>query len=202
MTPNDPITLSVYRFILRTFAQTGKSPSPSAIAAGLNLPDPAEVDAHLQSLEAQGSLYRHPVTGDILAAYPFSAAPTSCRVVWGGDKEVYAMCAIDALGIPYLLDADAAIESTCAQCGKVITVAIAEGRVISASEGLVVLYTDPRSECCAATEQCPNINFFCSPDHARAWQADHPRIGMRIMTLSEAVAHGKTEFGDLLRENA
>ena len=42
----------------------------------------------------------------LVAAYPFSPTPTA-HVVSRGDVRAFEMCAIDALGIPFMLDRDA-----------------------------------------------------------------------------------------------
>jgi hypothetical protein len=41
--------------------------------------------------------------GQIAVAYPFSATPTRHRVRIGGHVDVYAMCAIDSLGVAAML---------------------------------------------------------------------------------------------------
>ena len=189
----------IYRLILQTFAQTGHPPSAETIAGTLNLPDVRDVLGELAALEAEGRLYRDPQSGVILAAYPFSAMPTPHRVVLGEDRQVYAMCAVDALGMPFLLGTDAEIRSSCAHCEASVAIHIVAGQVTTATEGLVIVYTAPHSDCCAATAQCPYINFFCSPGHAQAWQARHPELAMKILSLPEALERGKAVFGSLLQ---
>ncbi|MEV4178413.1 organomercurial lyase, partial [Nonomuraea sp. NPDC049709] len=49
--------------------------------------------------------------GQIRAAYPFSASPTRHRVQINGGPAVFAMCAIDALGIAAMLGRDVRITS-------------------------------------------------------------------------------------------
>jgi hypothetical protein len=69
--------------------------------------------ATLAEFAAKGLVQRDPVTGAIHVAYPFSGVPTVHRLTLGltrapavGDtahhdrQTVYAMCALDALGIP------------------------------------------------------------------------------------------------------
>ena len=190
----------IYQFILQTFIQTGTPPSTPTIAAEFKIPEPAEIDGYLAALEAEGGIYRDPATGVILTAYPFSATPTSHRVFFGKDRQCYAMCAIDALGIPFMLDTDATINSTCPQCGKIVMVNIAGGQINATSDELVVVYTAPRKKCCAATEQCPYINFYCSPAHAQVWLGKHPHLELETLPLSEALERGKAVFGNLFNE--
>lgn len=56
------------------------------------------------------------------------------------------------------------------------------------------------SECCiAALEQCPAINFFCSPEHLAAWRAAHPDSQGDSLAVEEAFARGRAVFGNLLK---
>lgn len=192
----------IYRYILRMFAATGAPPSTEQVAERFSLSDSAAAQAQLDVLEKKGCIYRNPVSKEIVSAYPFSATPTTHQVLFPSGHSVYAMCAIDALGMPAMLDtdADAEIQSVCAHCGASIRIKL-EGRqvrVVSPAETLVV-YAQGSPDCCAATDQCPFINFFCSADHAEVWQADHSHLTLKMMTLSEALAGGQRVFGNLLR---
>jgi hypothetical protein len=60
-------------------------------------------------------------------ANPFSAAPTPYRVHAAG-RDWYGNCAWDAIGICAALHADGRIETTCADCGEPIALAIENGR--------------------------------------------------------------------------
>lgn len=192
----------IYHFILQTFTRTGKPPSALAIAAEFKITELSEVSGYLAAIEEESGIYRDSVTGNILSAYPFSATPTNHRVFFGENRQVFAMCAIDALGIPFMLDTDATINSMCSLCGKVVSIGIANGQIITNSEDLVVIYTAPQAECCAATELCPFINFFCSTTHAKDWQDSQPHLETKTLTLSEALELAKVAFGNLLNENA
>lgn len=164
----------------------------------MHLPDLAQVETNLTTLEAKELIYRDRTTGDILAAYPFSATPTLHRVEFQGVHSVFAMCAVDALGIPFMLDTDATIHSQCSHCGDAVWVMVVNGETTYTPDGLVVAYTPVNASCCPATDQCPLINFFCSPAHAQAWQEQNPHLTVEILTLPEAVQCGTRLFGNLL----
>lgn len=196
----DSTTKAIYHYILRTFASTGRPPSIEETAAAFGLPDATAADRHFGIIETIGGLYRHAASREILSAYPFSAVPTNHHVELGTNRSVYAMCAIDALGIPFMLDTDAVIHSTCAQCSTNLSLRVSDGRLSEVVPNeMVVIYASPPSNCCAATNQCPFINFFCTAAHAQAWQAAHPEVISRVMATGEALEHGRQVFANLLR---
>src|SRR5215207_11592510 len=108
-----------YQALLREVPRRGGPPdgawlATEAAACGL---DP---DAVLARLEEQDLLVRDPATGAIVSLYPFSGVPTPHRVTVAGGNAVYSMCAIDALGIPFMLGTDAVIESVDPTAGTPI----------------------------------------------------------------------------------
>jgi hypothetical protein len=95
--------------VLRSFAATGRPPAKEAL-------DRVAADGSLTAQEVLSALHRGDyvrldTAGRIVAAYPFSPGPTRHRVTLPGGRTVFAMCAIDALGIPAMLDTDAKIDS-------------------------------------------------------------------------------------------
>src|SRR5258708_19777270 len=197
--PSDPTARAIYEYILRTFAQTGHPPSVETIVQALNLPDRATGEHYLRDIETGGGIYRDSVTGKILSAYPFSATPTPHRITLGVDQDVYAMCAIDALGMPFMLKTDAVIHSTCQQCDRALTLDITNEAISAVSpQEMVVVYVNAPANCCAATDQCPYINFFCGPEHAQTWQASQPQIISKTLMLPEALDLGRATFENLL----
>lgn len=190
---------TIYQYILRTFAETGKPPSVQQLGKTLALVQ-AAARSELDRLEKQGCIYRDPISKEIVSAYPFSALPTSHIVTFPTGHSVYAMCAIDALGMPSMLDSDATIQSACAACGAPIMIQIQAGQITEANPSeMVVIYAQGAADCCAATDQCPFINFFCSSDHSQEWQARNHHLSLKTMTLAEALAGGQRTFGNLLR---
>ncbi len=101
----------LYQAVLRAFPQLGGPPSRAWLeteATALNL----ELEATLRELARRDLIVRDSITGSISVAYPFSAFPTAHRVELADAHSVYAMCAVDALGIPFMLKRDASICST------------------------------------------------------------------------------------------
>lgn len=134
--------------------------------------------------------------GEFVVAYPFSARPTRHRVHVDG-RDHWAMCAIDALGIPYLLRRPAEIEGREPAAGRLVTVAI--------DPGTGTLGWDPPAAtvvaACAgagspATCACPHINLFATATAAERYLT---RSGLRgtTLTVSDAAEAARRLFGGL-----
>lgn len=190
----------IYKYILRHFAETGRAPTSAQLQREFNLPSQANVEEFLAEIERRGGLYRDPKTHVILSAYPFSSVPTVHRVKLASGLEVYAMCAIDALGMPFMLDTDATITSSCQSCGKAIEIEIQGGQIVSHAPPDILVWHSTQEACCAAAvDRCPFINFFCSPQHIAIWQKGHPQQQGKVLGIAEAVEAGKQIFAHLLR---
>ncbi len=196
-----PHLTTARNFILETFAHTGHSPSLEDIRVRFDLTSTADADALVDELERAGAIHRNDGDTAITHAYPFSNEPTAHRVQLAGGPRVYAMCAIDALGMPYMLKRDAAVTSACEHCGGVITVRIESQRVVERTPAdIVVWFGTVGDGCVLATDLCPNLNFFCSADHLKAWQAAHPASDGAMMTFDQAVARGRLSFENLMQD--
>jgi len=99
----NPRTRSVHRAILKRFIAEGGPVEAAEF--------PAEAVARLD--EKDLILVRD---GQVKVAYPFSGTPTAFRVVPPDGRERYAVCAVDALGVPVLLDQPVMIHSRCHHC--------------------------------------------------------------------------------------
>src|SRR5258708_15314086 len=130
------LTAAAYRFyraVLLAFAERGNSPDQAQLrelAARFGVP----LAATLAELATKGLVQRDPATGAVRVAYPFSAMLTAHRVTLapaGGDgasdrdcRTVFAMCALDALGILLMLRRDVMIASQDMLTGETITVQV------------------------------------------------------------------------------
>lgn len=91
-----------------------------AEAAGVSL---AESDTRIAAIFAKGLLAKT-AGGEIAFVYPVSALPTRHRVSLADGRDLYAMCAIDALGCTFEFGQDAKVISSCSQCQQPISVAL------------------------------------------------------------------------------
>lgn len=190
----------VHRFILETFAKTGRSPTLEDIKREFVLSSIKEADSLVAELDRRGSVHRNPGNREITHAYPFSNESTSHRVQLANGPQAYAMCAIDALGMPLMLKRDAKIRSACAHCGGEIQLQVEAGQIAQhCPEGLVVWLPTVREKCVVATDLCPELNFFCSPEHLTRWSTNHPEQSGQLLTLTQALEYGRRTFELLLQ---
>jgi len=120
--------------------------------------------------------------------------------VVAGSQSVYAMCAIDALGIPFMLDDDATITSLDPVSQVPIRVEVRNGVAVWDPPTAAVLTASledvdgPKAVTC-----CPEMNFFATTTAAEDYHRSHPELSGRVLTQAEAIEQGIEYFGDLLR---
>jgi alkylmercury lyase len=188
----------VRKSILKAFADVGKAPSVQELAHDLGLPCPSVLEV-CRTLAAADLIVWQDDTTCIMSAYPFSDIPTAHQVLRARYTPGYAMCAIDALGIPFMLGHGASIRSACFFCHKPVTVDINGGllqRGASLDPRFVWLST--RDGCCLAEARCPLMNFFCDESHLHAWHATSPQESGTSLGVLEALEVSKAAFGALL----
>lgn len=198
--PLDPGEKAVHQAVLRAFAGTGRAPTISAldaVTAGSGRAT-ADVLVALHELDA----VRLGPDGSVAVAYPFSATATRHRVRIGDRVEVYAMCAIDALGVSAMLGEDTRIDSVDVTTAQPVTVTTTASTTLGATtwdpvQAVVFVGAEtaggPSADCC-----CDYLNFFTDAATAQAWTAAHPQIPGQILTQAEAQALSIRLFGHLL----
>ena len=187
----------LHRAVLGHFLETGGPPDRSwlddtATRLGID-PDPARAALAAADLV-------HVDSGRVRVAYPFSGVPTGHRVRLAGGPEVWAMCAIDALGIPQMTGRDATITAADPHAGDPVRVDLAGPSWQWSPPSAVVLwaYAQERPGEHAALCSCPHVNFVTSPDHAGAYLAGHPGLTGHLIGQRAAVELGRALFGPLL----
>ncbi len=167
------------------------------LASALGLPLPA-VLAACRTLVTADLIIWQDEKAHIVSAYPFSGSQTAHAVLLGGHTTRYAMCAIDALGIPFMLGQGACIRSTCFFCHTPVTVDIVGDLLQRASPAPLVVWLSERDGCCVAEVRCPVMNFFCEEAHLQAWHATSPQERGRSLRVLEALEVGRAAFSALL----
>jgi len=170
----------VHQAVLRSFVHTGIAPDMPSLARHAA---PFEVSQVLAEL-ADGDFVCLDDAGQITAAYPFSALPTRHRVRISGAATVFAMCAIDALGISAMTGRPVVIESADPSTGEPITVHV-DGTTGTWNPATAVVYVGRTGGKCAgpsASVRCGHMNFFATRTAASAWAASHPEITGGILS--------------------
>jgi Alkylmercury lyase len=197
-----PAARAVHKAILRSFATTGRAPDRATLAEVA--PGGREPEVLLRELHDR-DVVRFDEQGRIHAAYPFSAVPTAHRVTIADGPTVFAMCAIDALGIADMLGKDVTITSTDPATGEPIGLTVHGGQATWEPETAVVFVgavipTAPTGDGAAVDRCCQVMNFFVSTDSAQAWIAAHSGVSGVALTQSQAFRLGIDIFAPLLND--
>ena len=205
-----PTARTLHKAILRGFATMGHPPDGDQLADVTA--STGEVTQVLRELHDH-DVVRLDDHGRIRAAYPFSAIPTAHAVTIDGGPTVWAMCAIDALGIAEMLHLPIMITSTDVASGEMIRVRVRSGHTswlpdtavvfvgsdtIAASAGEECSLPDGACVIAAADRCCGVMNFFAGPDTAKAWRSAHPEVSGIVLTQRQALQLGADIFGRLL----
>ncbi|MDN3296106.1 alkylmercury lyase family protein [Streptomyces ficellus] len=191
---------AVQQAVLRSFATHGRPPTTVELAAAAE-PSGLPADRVLAELAAADYLSLDEA-GAIRAAYPFSPVPTAHQVRIADGPRVWAMCAIDALGIAPMLGRDADIHSADPVTGQPVTVTFRGSTATWDPASAVVLVSTGSCAGPAVDACCPDLNFFASPDTARRWSDDHPEARAGMVSRQRAEELGREIFGPLLAASA
>jgi hypothetical protein len=187
---------AVHQAVLRSFVNTGAAPASASLTKHAAPFDVNDVLAEL----ANGDFVLLDGAGQIMAAYPFSALPTKHRVQIAGKAAVFAMCAIDALGISAMTDLPVVIESADSSTGEPVTVKV-DGANATWDPATAVVYvgrTGGPAQGPSASVCCGYMNFFATQAAAVAWAASHQQITGGILGQRRALQIGIGIFGQLL----
>jgi hypothetical protein len=187
----------LHRAVLRRFLDTGAAPTERWIrqaAAGRGLDASA-----LDQLAAADAV--HVASGVVAVAYPFSGTSTPHRVRLDGLPAVYAMCAIDALGLPAMAGRDGRISSADPADDMPVEVTVRGGAWSWVPASAVVVAA--RAAGCGTDRgsfevMCPHTVFHASRPSARAWLASHGGLDAEILDQETAIECGRVNFGTLL----
>lgn len=192
-----PALADLHRQVLRAFLAAGRAPEAAdlrRLASGLGLA-PGEA---MQRLADADLVHTDPSTGAVTTAYPFSGVPTPHVVRVDHGPVLYAMCAIDALGIPLMTGRDGVISSISPGTGDTITVQHRAGTWQWQPATAVVLIAGTGGAGPSLRCSCPFITFHASAEHADAYLRAGALAAGRIVTQREAVDAAQVEFGRLL----
>lgn len=185
---------ALYRWIVSRFA-SGDPPDNETLdehAQRLGV----ESGPALRRLEDRDLIRRQ--DGDVTVAYPFSRSETPHEVSLDG-RHANAMCAVDALGIPYMLGEQAKIASRDPVSGQAIRVSVGEdGKLAWSPRSAVAVIGTTEDGGPLASVCCPSTNLFASAQTAHNYLGTHPSVSATVVSISEAAASGRRHFGELL----
>ena len=122
MTPQD---IEIRNATYRLFVELGRAPTVAEVAAAVGEGSEAVGDAWRRLHDAHALVLDG--VGRLRMVNPFSAVETPHRVEAAG-RTWYANCGWDALGIGVVLRTDSTVQTTCADCGEAIEIAVRDDR--------------------------------------------------------------------------
>ena len=133
--------------------------------------------------------------GGLVGVFPLSLVPSKHVVLLADGRELQAMCAVDALGVPAMLGLPAVVASSDPSSGSKITVTVSEQGVRADPVDAVVLVAR-QGEGSLASACCRVIDFHVDE---RAAQIALDATGMTgaVLSVSDAHALGVALFGGL-----
>jgi hypothetical protein len=185
------VRLYVYAQIIETSA----APSVAETAAALGIGRDA-AEAAFRRLDEARALVLRPGTATIWMAMPFSNVQTAYTVISGG-RAYYANSAWDALGVAALLQADARVFTTCADCGGALERKIAGGGPTD-TRGVVHFAIPPRRWWDDIGLTCATTLLFGSEEHVDRWCARREMARGSLATLEQTWSLARACYGGRL----
>jgi hypothetical protein len=192
-----PQLQSLHRAVLRSFLDGTAAPTRRWFreeASRLSL-HPDEAIARLAEVDLV-----HVGAERLSVAYPFSGAPTRHRVHLAKSRAVWAMCAIDALGVLEMTGEDGVVISSDPDTSAPIRVERQQGEWMWEPECTVVSIALPNSRGCSAELLCPQIDFHTDLECAESYfNGDSGSVG-HVLDQHTAVGLADGVFAPLLRD--
>jgi hypothetical protein len=190
----------IRHYILTQTPVLGRIPSIERIKENYSELRKEKIDSILNKLHEMDVIRFDEDMKTIIVAYPFSGlkTPHLVEIKKEGYKEVYSMCAIDALGISFMVGCDISINSRCYHCKDVIRIEIENNTITSLSPIDIVVWFDIDYSCCAASSMCKNTNFFSSKQHFAKWRKSEPKRNGYLLKIEEAFCLGRLFFENRL----
>jgi alkylmercury lyase len=139
-------------------------------------------------------------TGHVVGAHGLSLVPARQHLLTMRNRQFWTWCAIDGVGIPAGLGADAVAETTCQLCGTPVRLDFHAGDIVYSSHPAVRVWNAQRlpGRGPAGPPHCALMNLFCSAEHLDNWRAAHPDEAGHVHSLAEVAEIGHAEWGALM----
>ena len=180
--------------ILGAFLTSGSPPSIESLASVLRRPE-SELGDDLDELVHRG-IIRLGNANIVATAFPFSLTPTPHRVRFAKSREVYALSALDALGIALLAGGTGEVLSSCPRTGEAVCIGLRQGSIAARTpEKCVLVMTGETKQ----TAEAPHRgDFFASRTDALEWLNMQQPLNGHVLPLSIAFLVAKLFFDDRL----
>ena len=191
-----PVLMAAHRAILRTMAEEGRALTNDELATQMDTDDVATA---IERLGGDDLVVLNADKTAVVGAYPMTVEDTVHHLRVNG-RAVNAICALDAVAVGPMYDAEVAIESRCQVTGEPIQVHQKGHRILSAEPSaevrVGVRWQQPGA--CAAHSMCLEMVFLKDGDTARRW-VEEGEGEKTEFTLDEAVAFGAAFFVPLVK---
>ncbi len=191
-----PGLVAAHRAILRTLAEEGRALTNDELATLVG------ADGVAMAIERLGGDDLSVLNADktaVVGAYPMTVEETVHHLTVN-DCAVNAICALDAVAVGPMYDAEVTIESRCQVTGEPIRVHQDGHRILSAEPSadvrVGVRWQQPGA--CAAHSMCLEMVFLKDGYAARRWMEEGEGEKTEF-TLDEAVAFGAAFFVPLVK---
>lgn len=188
--------VAAHRAILRTLAEEGRVLTNDEL---VTLVGADGVAAAIERLGGDDLAVLNADKTAVVGAYPMTMEDTVHHLRVNGHA-VNAICALDAVAVGPMYDAEVAIESRCQVTGESIRVHQKGRQILSAEPSadvrVGVRWQQPGA--CAAHSMCLEMVFLKDGDTARRW-VEEGEGNKTEFTLDEAVAFGAAFFVPLVK---
>jgi len=190
------VTRALHRDILRFLYE--KARAPVFADFGDTLPLLPDLHVHLQVLASADLLVIDNETGLPLGAYPLTSENTPHRLIIG-NRHIYAMCALDAVSVGPMFDAELEIASTCQQTGTPISIHMRGENLLKVlpDAGCLIGIRWQSPGTVAAYSMCMQMVFLRDAEAASNWR-NNDDAGVSVLGLSDAIIMGANFFRPLL----
>ena len=188
---------SVHRATLTSLSEQGRPPNREELS---KLLDSGDIDAALTRLASDDLVVLNATGNEIVGAYPMTTEDTPHHLKVN-KQSVNAMCALDALSVGPMFDAEVEISSRCHVTGTVITIHM-QGETlqeVSPSPEVHVGVRWQNPSACAAHSMCLEMVFLKDQPTALEWQAGDTE-NTSLFNLQDAIAFGAGFFTPLLQD--